>query len=168
MHRSRAEGSSPLATVEDIQRRLLRPPSLHSTPPTSSISSPDGVPSSNSSQFKVSFTEFKTMKKEKKKLEDYLDPVLLSTVSSKIGRAKKVRPEAKPKKVAKDFEWPVDELNVFMADSKSENRGNWRSDEVVDLKDDLDLIGDSGEGEESCTPFRRFERTALCRFKGRG
>ena len=39
MHRSRAGGSSPLATVEDIQRRLLRPPSLHSTPPTSTISS---------------------------------------------------------------------------------------------------------------------------------
>jgi len=129
----------------------------------------DGVPSSNSSQFKVSFRESKTVKKEKKKLEDYLDPVLLSAVSSKIGRAKKVHPEAKPKKVAKDFEWPVDELKVFVADSKSENRGNWRSDEVVDLKDDLDLIGDSGEGgEESCTPFRRFERTALCRFKGLG
>jgi hypothetical protein len=128
----------------------------------------DGVPSSNSSQLKVSFTESKKLKKEKKKLEDYLDPVLLSAASSKIGRAKKVRPEAKPKKVAKDFEWPVDELKLFVADSKSENRGNWGSGEVVDLKDDLDLIGDSGEGEESCTPFRRFERTAFCRFKGLG
>jgi hypothetical protein len=40
MHRSRVEGSSPLATVEDIQRRLLRPPTLLSTPPTSSLSYP--------------------------------------------------------------------------------------------------------------------------------
>jgi hypothetical protein len=39
----------------------------------------------------------------------------------------------------------VDELKMFVADSKSENRGKWRSDEVVGLKDDLDLIGDSGD-----------------------
>ena len=39
----------------------------------------------------------------------------------------------------------MDELKVFVVDSKKENRANWRSDEVVSLKDDLDLIGDSGD-----------------------
>ena len=181
MHGSRAQGSSsPLATVDDIQRRLLRPPSLQSPLPISSpysLSLLDfsislnsifgcliqlfGVPSSKPSQFKQEEEEMRetVKKKKKKKLEDFLDPVLLSAISSKIGRVKKV-PEMKPKKVIKDFEWPVDELKAFVADS--------RSDQVVDLNNDFDFIQDRGNGaheDQSCTPFRRFEQTALRRFK---
>ena len=102
-------------------------------------------------------------KKTKKQLEDYLDPVLLSAISSKIGRVKKQKvpllPEMKKKLVmVKDFEWPVDELNAFVADAS-------RSDQVVDLNNDnlVDFIEE--ESEESCTPFRRFEQSALKRFK---
>ncbi|KAM3688875.1 hypothetical protein ACB098_09G003800 [Castanea mollissima] len=145
MQGSRDQESSPLiATVQDIQKRLIRPFSLHSPP---QISSP-----------------------KKKKLEDYLDPVLLSAISSKIGRVKKQKvplllPETKKKLVVvKDFEWPVavDELNAFVvADAR-------RSDQVVDLNNDdsVDFIEEE-ESEESCscTPFRRFEQSALKRFK---
>ncbi|KAM4078018.1 hypothetical protein ACB094_09G003800 [Castanea mollissima] len=143
--KQRSRESSPLiATVQDIQKRLIRPFSLHSPP---QISSP-----------------------KKKKLEDYLDPVLLSAISSKIGRVKKQKvplllPETKKKLVVvKDFEWPVaaDELNAFVvADAR-------RSDQVVDLNNDdsVDFIEEE-ESEESCscTPFRRFEQSALKRFK---
>ncbi|KAK7811188.1 hypothetical protein CFP56_011625, partial [Quercus suber] len=115
MEGSRDQESSPLiATVQDIQKRLIRPSSLHSPPPQ--ISSPK-------------------KKKKKKQLEDYLDPVLLSAISSKIGRVKKQKvpllPEMKKKLVmVKDFEWPVDELNAFVADAS-------RSDQVVDLNNDF-------------------------------
>ena len=91
-----------------------------------------------------------------------MDPVLLSAISSKIGRVKKQKvpllPEMKKKLVVvKDFEWPVDELNAFVADAS-------RSDQVVDLNNDLvDFIEE--ESEESCTPFRRFEQSALKRLK---
>ncbi|KAG6697345.1 uncharacterized protein LOC122276382 isoform X1 [Carya illinoinensis] len=161
MHGSRAEGSSPLATIEDIQRRLLRPSSHHSTSQISTISSSlDGLGSHNSSQLKVSFTESlrkqdakemeKTRTKTKRKLEDYLDPFLISTISSKIGVVKKVL-ETKPKKDTEDFEWPVDELKVFAADSSSKKGANWRSNKAVDLeKDNSELSSKGGdEGEES-------------------
>ncbi|KAK7846367.1 hypothetical protein CFP56_008027 [Quercus suber] len=139
MEGSRDQESSPLiATIQDIQKRLIRPSSLNSPPPQ--ISSPK-------------------KKKKKKQLEDYLDPVLLSAISSKIGRVKKQKvpllPEMKKKLVmVKDFEWPVDELNAFVADAS-------RSDQVVDLNNDFI----EEESEESCTPFRRFEQSALKRFK---
>ncbi|KAK9985294.1 hypothetical protein SO802_030245 [Lithocarpus litseifolius] len=138
------ESSSLIATVQDIQKRLIRPYSLHSPPPPP-ISSPK-------------------KKKKKKLLEDYLDPVLLSAISSKIGLVKKQKapllPEMKnkPKKklvMVKDFEWPVDELNAFVAADAS------RSDQVADLNNDFI----EEESEESCTPFRRFEQSALKRFK---
>ncbi|KAF5476047.1 hypothetical protein F2P56_007791 [Juglans regia] len=184
MHGSRAEGSSPLATIEDIQRRLLRPSSHHSTSQISTISSSfslflcfitnsteislefnflrlfhstscyrDGLGSHNPSQLKVSFTESlrkqdaKEMEKTrtKRKLEDYLDPFLISTISSKIGVVKKVL-ETKPKKDTEDFEWPVDQLKVFVADSSSKNCANWRSNKAVDLgKDNPELSGKGGD-----------------------
>ncbi|KAL4605094.1 hypothetical protein ACB092_09G003800 [Castanea dentata] len=116
MQGSRDQESSPLiATVQDIQKRLIRPFSLHSPPPPQ-IPSP-----------------------KKKKLEDYLDPVLLSAISSKIGRVKKQKvpllPETKKKL-------------------------------VVVNDDSVDFIEEE-ESEESCscTPFRRFEQSALKRFK---
>jgi hypothetical protein len=37
--------------------------------------------------------------------------------------------------VAKDFEWPVDELKVFVADSKSENRRADASGKLKKVKD---------------------------------
>lgn len=100
----------------------------------------------------------------KRKLEDYLDPVLLSAISSKLSDRVKKNPETrtKSKREVKDFEWPVDELQVFMEDSRTETKSN----EAVNLNHDLDLIVDGGEtdGEdEFCTPFRRYELTALKR-----
>ena len=92
-----------------------------------------------------------------------MDPVLLSAISSKIGRVKKQKvpllPEMKKKLVmVKDFEWPVDELNAFVADAS-------RSDQVVDLNNDNLVDFNEEESEESCTPFRRFEQSAIKRFK---
>ncbi|ONI03377.1 hypothetical protein PRUPE_6G253800 [Prunus persica] len=145
---------SPLATVEEIQRRLVRPSSTSiCPPPTSTFSSTDDFQSCHkapdSSKFKLRTTT--------KKLEDYLDSVLLSQISSKLSRAKKV-PETKlQKREVKDFEWPIDELKV-LADSDKED---------VNLKDDLDLTEEFGAGDvESCTPFRRFEQIAARRFEG--
>ncbi|CAB4314906.1 unnamed protein product [Prunus armeniaca] len=145
---------SPLATVEEIQRRLVRPSSTSiSPPPTSTFSLPDDFQSCHmapdSSQFKLRTTT--------KKLEDYLDSVLLSQISSKLSRAKKV-PETKlQEREVKDFEWPIDELKV-LADSDKDD---------VNLKEDLDLIEEFGDRDvESCTPFRRFEQITARRFKG--
>lgn len=120
---------------------------------------------SSYSQLKANPTPFKKKQEEKqretkkKKLEDYLDPVLLAAISSKIsGRAKSKRED-------KDFDCPVDKLKVFMEDSSS--RTEKRKSEAVNLDDDLDLIDDSGD-RECCTPFWRFEQTALKRFKDAG
>ncbi|KAK6231430.1 hypothetical protein SCA6_001503 [Theobroma cacao] len=149
----RMEDSAPLATVEDIQKRLLRPPSLHT--------SPEGL---NSSQLKVSLKQSGTVKK---KLEDYLHPVLLAAVSSKIGHSKKAKAETGLKREVRGFEWPVDELKVFVEDdSRIANRASWRNREAVDLNNDFDAIGDGGdENEEIASPFQRFEKTALKNFK---
>ena len=102
----------------------------------------------------------------KKKLEDYLDPVLLAAVSSKIGRSKKEKTETKLKREVKGFEWPIDELKVLVEeDSRNANRGSWRNREAVDLNNDLDVIGDGDDGDEEIhSPFQRLE-TALKKFK---
>lgn len=102
----------------------------------------------------------------KRKLEDYLDPVLLSAISSKLSDRVKKNPETrtKSKRAVKDFEWPVDELQVFMEDSRTETKSN----ETVNLNDGLDLVVDGGESggeDEFCSPFRRYELTALKRFR---
>ncbi|KAK9290211.1 hypothetical protein L1049_008377 [Liquidambar formosana] len=169
MERSRAEGSSPLATVEEIQRRLLRPPPLLSPPPTSTITSRDDVPSRDSLQNKVNLMEFQIKKERevaKKKLEDYLDPVLLSAISSKI-KSEKENGDKKLKKRTRDFEWPVEELKVFMEKPRPKARADWRYKVTVDLNDDRDVIEDfEAEAGESCTPFERFEQTALKLFQG--
>ncbi|XWS67054.1 hypothetical protein CRYUN_Cryun05aG0253600 [Craigia yunnanensis] len=146
------ENSSPLATVEDIQKRLLRPPSLHSPP--------EGL---NSWQSKVNLKQSGAVKK---KLEDYLDPVLLAAVSSKIGRSKKEKTETKLKREIKGFEWPVDELKVLdEEDSRNANRGSRRNREAVDLNNDIDVIGDGGDADEEIRcPFQSLE-TALKKFK---
>lgn len=73
---------------------------------------------------------------ENKKLEDYLDPALLSAVSSKIGRQKKDGEMKKLKREIQKFQWPVDELKVFVNDSRMGKTMDWSRDEVVDLKDD--------------------------------
>lgn len=80
--------------------------------------------------------EAKVREMENKKLEDYLDPALLSAVSSKIGRQKKDGEMKKLKREIQKFQWPVDELKVFVNDSRMEKTMDWSSDEVVDLKDD--------------------------------
>ncbi|KAH7553686.1 hypothetical protein JRO89_XS12G0042900 [Xanthoceras sorbifolium] len=163
------EESSPLATVDDIHRRLLRPPSLHSP-----IEDAGGR---SSSQLKADSTPIILKKREakqrettKRKLEDYLDPVLLRAISSEIrGQMKKNCEITNPKpREIQDFEWPVDELKVLVEDSRIDKRNK----EAVNLGDDIDLIHEvdggvaDGDGEFYSTPFQRFERTALRRFNG--
>ncbi|KAL7248325.1 hypothetical protein ACSBR2_003108 [Camellia fascicularis] len=149
MEKSKAEDSKPLATVEEIQRRLVRPPSLHSQSSTSSSTRPrnDDITSSESSS-------------STKRLEDYLDPILLSAIRAKIGGKRGLGGEMREKKEVEEFEWPVDELKVLMR-------------EAVELGDDDDggvdviggVVGDDVDGV-CWSPFQRFERTALKRFKG--
>lgn len=97
------------------------------------------------------------------KLEDFLDLNLLAEVSSKISRAKKVQaPETRSlKNEVRDFEWPVNDLKVLVVESAADK-------EAVNLNDDLDLIAEFGDrvDAETCSPFRRFERTGLRRFRG--
>ncbi|XVE96867.1 hypothetical protein REPUB_Repub02eG0260400 [Reevesia pubescens] len=147
------EDSTPLATVDDIQKRLLRPSSLHS---------PSLL---NSTQLRVNLKENGTVKK---KLEDYLDPVLLAAVSAKIGGSKKTKTGTKLKREDKGFEWPVDELKVFVEDDDSRNadRGSRKNREAVDLNSNFDVIGDGDVGDEEIrSPFQRFEKTALKKSK---
>ncbi|KAL6987601.1 hypothetical protein U1Q18_013346 [Sarracenia purpurea var. burkii] len=161
METCKAEGSSLRATVEGIQRRLVRPPSLHSLSSISSARDRSNIMSCDSSQFEVNSTDFqkkrevKRREMRKKRLEDYLDPDLLSAVRARIsGKQKRGGDQNKLMKELA-FEWPVDELK-------------WRSSEgVVDLGDGVDVIRSGGdEDDDSGTPFQRFERTALKRFKG--
>ncbi|GLT89587.1 hypothetical protein SLE2022_075650 [Rubroshorea leprosula] len=153
--RARTEGSTPLATVEEIQKRLLRPSSLH---PRGYCE--ESQPKSSSSELPMTSERGTT----ERKLEEYLDPVLLSAICAKIGRSNKDS-EMKMKRNVRDFEWPVDELKVFVDDSRTENGAYCRNSEVVvDLNSDTDVIGDCGDGEIG-TPFQHFEQTALKRFK---
>ncbi|KAF8396775.1 hypothetical protein HHK36_018407 [Tetracentron sinense] len=169
--RAEEEGSSPLATVEEIQRRLVRPSSL--TSPISTIKSrnscSDDVEGRCSSQFQMSLTEIGRKGEEderemaKRKLEDYLDPVLLSAISSKLKR-KQYGGETKLTRISTDFEWPVEELKAFMDESRIEKRRKWISKAAVDLNADLEEAIVE-EDEEPSTPFRRFEETVLKLFK---
>ncbi|GLT38914.1 hypothetical protein SLA2020_131300 [Shorea laevis] len=152
--RARIEGSTPLATIEEIQKRLLRPSSLRSREYCE-----ESQPKSSSSELPMTSERGTT----KRKLEEYLDPVLLSAICAKIGGSNKDS-EMKMKRNVRDFEWPVDELKVFVDDSRTENRAYCRNSEVVDLNSDTDVIGDCGDGEIG-TPFQHFEQTALKRFK---
>ncbi|XP_059643451.1 uncharacterized protein LOC132285295 [Cornus florida] len=165
----RGEGSSPLATVEQIQRRLVRPTtSLHSHSSTTIITPWDDV---NSTEFQRIKREGAKREVTNKRLEDYLDPVLLSAIRRKIGGKSKRDGGLKLKR---EFEWPIDGLKVFAEDLRREKGMKWRSSVggAVDLDEDRDLIGGGGEDDEeeqvSCTPFQRFERAALKRFKGVG
>ncbi|XP_038877637.1 uncharacterized protein LOC120069887 isoform X2 [Benincasa hispida] len=117
-------GFSPRATVEDIQRRLVRPSSsLHSLPPTP-FSRGKAAQGRISSQFEAKYMRLYQNREAKKgetaskkrKLEDYLDPVLLSAVSSKISRMEKI-PKMTVKREVRDFEWPVNELRMLMEDT---------------------------------------------------
>lgn len=107
----------------------------------------------HSSQFKLRTTD---------KLQDFLDLNLLAEVSSKISRAKKVQtPETRSlKNEVRDFEWPVNDLKVLVVESAADK-------EAVNLNDDLELIAEFGDGDvETCSPFLRFERTGILRFRG--
>ncbi|XP_024005794.1 uncharacterized protein LOC112082360 isoform X2 [Eutrema salsugineum] len=58
----------------------------------------------------------------KRKLEDYLDPVLLHTISSRIGRTETKEKQMERKDVfvntnpRKEFDWPVDRLDPLIND----------------------------------------------------
>ncbi|KAM5560104.1 hypothetical protein ABKV19_021320 [Rosa sericea] len=151
--RARASSpSSPLATVDDIQRRLIRPSSASSPPPISTFSSP---PEDRRAQIQKHSSQSK-LRQTNYKLEDYLDLNLLADVSSRIGRAKKVETTSL-KKEDGDFKWPVNELKVLVVESGKE---------AVNLNDDVDLTEEVVDGDaETCTAFRRFERSALRRFR---
>ncbi|PPR80624.1 hypothetical protein GOBAR_AA40090 [Gossypium barbadense] len=176
----RLEDSSPLATVEDIQKRLLRPASLHSPPyfllPLCLSKADLNFPFDLIAKFPSSFfagkvsnsLALKVNSKQsgrtvKKRLEDYLDPVILAAISSKISRSKKVKLETK----FKGFEWPVDELKVFVEeDSRNSNGGSWRN-KAIDLNDDFDVLRDGSDGDEEIgSPFQRVgKKTALKKFE---
>ncbi|KAE8697878.1 hypothetical protein F3Y22_tig00110610pilonHSYRG00902 [Hibiscus syriacus] len=146
---AKPEYSNPLSTIEDIKKRLRRPAELHS--PSEWL---------NSSPLNPTLKKSGTVKK---KLEDYLDPILLAALSSKIGRSKKAKLETKFKRDGYGFEWPVDELNVFAEnDSSNSNRGSWRN-EAFDLNNDFDAIGDGDENIGSL--FQRFEKKVLKKFQ---
>ncbi|KAK8649489.1 hypothetical protein V6N13_130218 [Hibiscus sabdariffa] len=128
---TRPEDSNPLATADDIRKRLLRPAELHSA---SEYLNSSPLNSGKSGTVK-------------KKLEDYLDPILLAALSSKIGRSKKAKLETKFKRegLGNRFEWPVDELKVFVEkDSSDSNRGSWRK-EAFDLHNGFDVVGGGDE-----------------------
>ncbi|KAF6137750.1 hypothetical protein GIB67_040458 [Kingdonia uniflora] len=125
------EISSSLATIEEIQRRLLRPSSLSS------------------------YESISTVRSKKSKLEDYLDPILLSKISSKI---KNTRAKLEPNvRVSRDFDWPIDDLKQFSTLDLTIRRRDWVNGGAVSLNDDFD-----GGGEEVvCSPFEQFEKTVL-------
>ncbi|XP_058099200.1 uncharacterized protein LOC131243704 [Magnolia sinica] len=140
----RCDGSSTIATVDEIQRRLHRP-----------IPPPPSSRPSFSTDIKLHDSIEKERDSEKKKLEDYLDPILLSAISSKM-KGNRRNGEKKRKRDA-EFEWPTEDLRVFFEDARSE----W-IDGAVSLDDDLETTvkEDGGSG----SPFRRFEETVLTLF----
>ncbi|KAE8649528.1 hypothetical protein Csa_017968 [Cucumis sativus] len=159
-------GFSARATVEDIRRRLLRPSSsLHSPPPTP-FSLGKNAQDRNSSQFEANYMRLSWSREAKKgetsskerKLEDYLDPVLLSAISSKISRLEKI-PKITVKRKVRDFEWDVDELRMWTEDTAV---GKEKID-AVNLGNDSDnLIENDVDGDvKFSTPFQKFEQNAL-------
>lgn len=98
-----------------------------------------------------------------KKLEDYLDPVVLSAVRVKIGGKRKFDEEKKIKSGNSN------EFEQFEKWSKEEKLPKSEQNEAVDLQNDSDWVGDS-DGDEGifCNPFLQFEKTALKRFNRQG
>ncbi|KAH7866268.1 hypothetical protein Vadar_017917 [Vaccinium darrowii] len=179
---SQADCLSPLATIEDIRNRLVRPPSLHSPSPTKSTGARDDTSSSScyTTPFDVNSIEFQRKRESNvrkfvttRRLEDYLDPTLLSAARATIGGNRKRGGERKSQ--VQGFEWPVDELKVWKQDLIGSEEGivmKWRSDDekAVDLGDDhVDVVRGGGDDDDDdggcCSPFQSFERTALKRFK---
>ncbi|OIT31737.1 PREDICTED: uncharacterized protein LOC109208301 [Nicotiana attenuata] len=173
------EASSPLATVEDIQKRLTRPPPLTSPqPPSSAITSHlFELQQQNSSNVDTSKLQKRRKLTEKlranvkvtnQKLEDYFDLALLSSIRAKMNNAmkKKVTMSMKVKSEFEEFVvWPAgeDDLEVF-----SESSRRTDDEAIVDLKNDDDnSFGNNGEEiQVDCVdPFQQFESTALIRFK---
>lgn len=98
-----------------------------------------------------------------KKLEDYLDPVVLSAVRVKIGGKRKFDEEKKIKSEN------LNEFEQFEKWPKEEKLPKSEQNEAVDLQNDSDWVGDS-DGDEGifCNPFLQFEKTALKRFNRQG
>ncbi|XVF08081.1 hypothetical protein REPUB_Repub06bG0195300 [Reevesia pubescens] len=87
--------------------------------------------------------------------------IILETVSTKVGRSKKAKIKTKLKKEVKGFEWPIDELKVFVeGNSKNANRGSLKNREVVDLNNDSNSIGNEDE-EEIGSLFQSLKKMAL-------
>ncbi|KAL2554649.1 Uncharacterized protein Fot_08268 [Forsythia ovata] len=95
-----------------------------------------------------------------KKLEDYLDPVLLSAVRAKIGGKRKFDEEKKNKSGY------LNEFDQFEKWPKEEKLPKFEKNEAVDLQNDSAWIGDS-DGDEGifCNRFLQFEKTVLKQFK---
>ncbi|KAF5750947.1 hypothetical protein HS088_TW03G01287 [Tripterygium wilfordii] len=146
MKRNRSPTSNPLASIDGIQKHLIRPSSLLSSQPSSAALYSENLEAHESWRLKVNSTEFERKQEiTRRKVEDYLDPVLLSAIYAKLGRVKKDETmKAKLKRNVKDFEWPVDELKAFKEEhSRSETRSNLRTNRSVDISHDVDLM----EGE---------------------
>ncbi|CAA7016567.1 unnamed protein product [Microthlaspi erraticum] len=97
-----------------------------SAPPLSSSLYLLPLEDNRSSQMKVN---------SKRKLEDYLDPILLHAISSRINQAETKEKQMERKDVfvntnqRKEFDWPVDRLDPLINDP---NRDNARSSGIVD------------------------------------
>ncbi|PON76134.1 hypothetical protein TorRG33x02_243360 [Trema orientale] len=167
----RGEITSPLATAEDIYRRLVRPSSLRSQLPTST--STEDVPSDVGWRYKAislipygmeEEEEEKTRKTKKLKLEDYLDPALLSEISTKISRPKKIPATKKPIMEDQDMVNKAYDSTAITATATATPTAS------VDLKDDDEEEEEEEEDESSSSssscssPFRHFELIASKRF----
>nr|XP_009793183.1 PREDICTED: uncharacterized protein LOC104240099 [Nicotiana sylvestris] len=179
MDKPGVEASSPLATIEDIQKRLTRPPPLtFPQPPSSAVASHlFELQKQNSSNVDTSQLQKRRKLTEKlranvkvtnQKLEDYFDLALLSSIRAKMNSAMKKQGRTSMK-VKSEFEefvvWPAgeDDSDVF-----SESSRRTDDEAIVDLKNDNDdSFGNNGEENQvNCVdPFQQFESTALIRFK---
>ncbi|KAJ8899737.1 hypothetical protein K2173_019436 [Erythroxylum novogranatense] len=96
----RRESTAEQRSAEDIQKRLARPPSSTSK---LSLSLIDAVFKVNPTQFNAKSEETnETKKRMKRKLEDYLDPVLISKTAAEMSSKRGIRCS----------DWSIDEIGT--------------------------------------------------------
>uniref|UniRef100_M1ARL7 Uncharacterized protein n=1 Tax=Solanum tuberosum TaxID=4113 RepID=M1ARL7_SOLTU len=167
MDKHGVEASSPLATIEDIQKRLTRPQQSSST--VIAIS-PHLYELQQDNSTNVDSSPLQKRRKSiavKVRLEDYFDLSLLSATRAKMNSfLKKQSRKMKLKSEFEEFVWPA-EGDHHDSELYSENNSRRTDEAIVDLKNDNDDSFGDGEDNHVCCvdPFQRFESTALMRFK---
>ncbi|KZV51793.1 hypothetical protein F511_11481 [Dorcoceras hygrometricum] len=148
-----ASCSSPLATVEEIQKRLLRP--LDSQP----LSSYNAM---NQSFYENQKNRGAELKREvvNRRLEDYLDPKLLCAAREIIwSQKRKIGGESRlTRRTSVEFDEFDRKSGIYNELKKAKIEKNIGA---ADLKSDSNSMGDC---EFRCGHFSQFERTALKRF----